>query len=147
LNQTETERLIDLGETSERVAFTCPGCGRDTVIHVGLRTMLPEKRCLRCQGTDRVGRMVKPMVKGQRTGTHGGRRIADPELRARQRAKTLRASRTRMGQPFRAGCAVTNSEQVGTTKKGTPIYKCSGHKHRKGSYVSQSGQGGGKKFR
>jgi hypothetical protein len=132
LNQTETERLIDLGETSERVAFTCPGCGRDTVIHVGLRTMLPEKRCLRCQGTDRVGRMVKPMVKGQRTGTHGGRRIADPELRARQRAKTLRASKTRMGEPMRKPCAQYD--------------ECSNHKHRKASrpHPAQTGRG---KFR
>lgn len=117
--------------TSERVMFNCDGCGRETIIHVGINSMLLEKRCSRCAGSDRVRPHVAAPMKGQRTGTHGGRRIADADLRARRKAKSLRASRTRMAQPFRAPCG--------------SYEECGGHKHRKGSYKTQAGQDGGRK--
>lgn len=109
MNLTLTERRLDAGETSERVAFTCPGCGRETVIHVGLQAVLTEKRCMQCRDTSRSGRGGTPAVKGRKVGTHEGRRkdrkdgaTADQQ-RAVKRAASAR-NRTRRGSPTRPPC-------------------------------------------
>lgn len=82
--------------TSERVSFTCDGCGRDTTIHVGVSTYLPEKRCMKCRGTNRSGRAGAPAVKGRRMGTHEGRRKSDA-LRAVKRAASQRNASRQSG--------------------------------------------------
>lgn len=126
---TEAQRRYE-DATSERVVFNCDGCGRETIIHVGSNSMLLEKRCGRCAGTDRVRPFMASGEKRGRIGTHMGR-VKDPELRARRKAKSLRASRTRMGQPMRPSCA--DSEQG-----------CGNHKHRKTSWKAPASKG--KKF-
>lgn len=120
---TKTEQIQD--RTSEKVTFSCVGCGRDTVVHVGNEAYLEEKRCVRCMGSDRVRSVVSvPAGTGRKiSGTHGGR-VKDPELRERRKAKAQRARSRKMGQPFRASCA---------------SYGCDGHQHRKRSQLPPRG--------
>ena len=104
----QTDENIRPNET-ERVSFTCPGCGRDTTIHVGLRSVLLEKRCFKCVGTRRSGRGGSAPVKGKRIGTHEGRRkdrkggATAEEQRAVARAASAR-NRARRGNPTRPPC-------------------------------------------
>jgi len=114
--------LYETGETSERVAFTCPGCGRDTVMHVGTRTTLDDKRCLNCRGTLRSGRAV--VVQKGRIGTHQGRLTGD---HAEQRRRTKRAASLRNAQR-RAGYKMKNGE---TGRMPCRSYdECNHRKHR-----------------
>lgn len=117
--------------TSERVMFACRGCGRDTIVWVGVNAYLTEKRCSRCAGHDRVRSVAVGQSGGSRrtSGTHMGR-ITDEGLRNRRRAKSLRASRTRMGVPRRMPCA---------------NYGCEGHRHRKASSKHVESRLGGRR--
>lgn len=109
----------DEDATSERVAFTCSGCGRDTVIHVGVDTFLPEKRCFRCVGSLRSGRGGGPAKKG-RTGTHEGR-IKDKERREVKRAASARNRARRSGTVLKNGT---------THRPSCASYGCTHRKHR-----------------
>jgi hypothetical protein len=126
LNLTEAQIRAE-DATSERVVFNCSGCGRETIIHVGRDSYLLEKQCSRCVGSDRVRPFMPAPVKGQRTGTHGGRRVVNPELRERRRAKSQRAKSSRMGVPARKPCA---------------DYGCEGHRR----HSTKSPASGGKKW-
>lgn len=120
-----SERRVEAGETSERVAFICPGCGIETVIHVGLMTALSEKRCMKCRGTARTGRNAGSAVRGI-VGTHQGR-IKDPQRRKVKQAAAAR-NRTR-----RAGLRAKN----GTTyRESCRSYGCAHRKHGAGKKVS-----------
>lgn len=88
-------------ETSERVAFTCSGCGQETVIHVGIKSALTDKRCMSCRGTLRTGRAIPAAV--GKIGTHQGR-IKDPE---RRKVKQAAAARNRSR---RSGYRMSNGE-------------------------------------
>ena len=101
--------LFEMGETSEKVSFTCPGCGRDTTIHAGTRTDLLEKRCLQCRGSLRSGRGRAAKVKGRTIGTHEGRRTGD-KANERRETKRLASLRNRMR---RSGVSAKN----GTTHR------------------------------
>ena len=122
-----TEQQREEDATSERVAFQCGGCGRDTVIHVGKETYLTDKRCLQCRGTSRFGRAL-PQVKG-RIGTHEGR-IKTAERRETKAAASARNRQRKAGLKAKNGTTYRNS---------CASYGCT---HRKHSVAS----GGGKKY-
>ena len=99
----QTEMTEDA--TSERVSFTCPGCGRDTTIHVGRDSRLTEKRCFKCVGTLRSGRGGAGPQKGRRIGTHEGRRTGDKADAQRATARAASARNLiRRGDPTRKPC-------------------------------------------
>lgn len=128
MNATLTERRIEAGETSERVAFTCPGCGRETVIHVGLATYLPEKRCMQCRGTPRAGRGGNAVVKGKRIGTHEGRRKDRKDGTTADQQRAVKRAASARNRSRRAGYRLSNGE-VG--RKPCRSYdECNHRKHR-----------------
>lgn len=118
MNLTEEEQRRE-DATSERVAFTCPGCGRDTVIHVGIETYLDEKRCMACRGSSRVGVARSAPVKGRTIGTHEGR----IKTKERREVKQAASARNRQRKP---GLRAKN----GTTyRESCRSYGCTHRKH------------------